>query len=380
VAIIFAGLLLRQRAQAAEETEHKNSALEAVGRLEDQIAKLSQKHAAEIEKLNAKGPRLHGVWNNSQTFWHLGRRGQEPMMQIGGWIDLTSSNTDEVIYLLTAYIDEQRSDIFIDVSVKPNIVNRDQVVLYMVPSLESDSTKPFAATVIVEDQHNRKYELPRHIFRATPGQAQIPQRPSLTALPLVGDQRLEAMEEHSKAPTVDPPHLQYGEGNSDEAFMISSEDDYTVRVQKHDWEQIRGLALVILNQRLSSLGSYRITIGTAQSFDARHDDYRDSVASRAIVIQKNEPIDASGIGRAIWFIRNDGKSDVLFIGEDNSHPLRWPVNDLSHKQMWKFSIRIDAESVRIGASPASPLKPIAFSVSLTWDVDIHILSLNKIYS
>jgi hypothetical protein len=43
-------------------------------------------------------------------------------MQIGGWIDLTSSNTDEVIYLLAAYVDGRRSDIFMDVAVKPNIV------------------------------------------------------------------------------------------------------------------------------------------------------------------------------------------------------------------------------------------------------------------
>jgi membrane protein implicated in regulation of membrane protease activity len=72
VAVIIAGLFLRQRVRTAEETEKKSSAIQAVGRLKNQIAKLNQEHTAEIEKLNAKGPRLHGVWNNSQTFWHLG--------------------------------------------------------------------------------------------------------------------------------------------------------------------------------------------------------------------------------------------------------------------------------------------------------------------
>jgi hypothetical protein len=99
------------------------------------------------------------------------------MMQIGGWIDLTSSNTDEVIYLLAAYIDGQRSEIFIGVAVKPNIVNRDQVMLFMVPPLETDATKPFTATVAVEDQYNRKYELPVHTFRATLGQPPPPLPP-----------------------------------------------------------------------------------------------------------------------------------------------------------------------------------------------------------
>lgn len=90
-------------------------------------------------------------------------------MQIGGWIDLTSSNTEEMIYLLAAYINGQRSDTFLDVEVKPNVVNHKMVMLYMVPPLEIDATKPFTATVVVEDQYNRKYELPNHTFRATPG-------------------------------------------------------------------------------------------------------------------------------------------------------------------------------------------------------------------
>jgi hypothetical protein len=138
-----------------------------------------REHEAELKAIEnkepkTKEPKLHSVWNNSQTFWHLGRRGQEPIMQIGGWIDLTSSNTEEVIYLLAAYIDGHRSDMSIDMAVKPNTVNREQVMLYMIPPLETDPTKPFTATVVVEDQYNRKYELPVQTFRATPGQPPPP--------------------------------------------------------------------------------------------------------------------------------------------------------------------------------------------------------------
>lgn len=96
------------------------------------------------------------------------------MMQIGGWIHLTSSNTDEVIYLLAAYIDGRQSDIFMDVAVKPHAVNEEQVVLYMVPPLETDATKPFTATIVVEDQYNRKHTLPVQSFRATSSQAPPP--------------------------------------------------------------------------------------------------------------------------------------------------------------------------------------------------------------
>jgi hypothetical protein len=98
----MAGLLFRQRARTAEEIAQKSSAIQSLRNAEDRIVKLTEKHVAEIESLNSKGPRLHGVWNNAQTFWHLGRHGDDPMMQIGGWIDLTSSNTKDVLYLLAA--------------------------------------------------------------------------------------------------------------------------------------------------------------------------------------------------------------------------------------------------------------------------------------
>jgi membrane protein implicated in regulation of membrane protease activity len=168
VTVIVTGLLFRQRARTADEVKQRSSANQAVSRLENQIAKLNQEHASEMEALNAKSAKLHGVWNNSQTYWHLGRKGQEPMMQIGGWIDLTSFNTEDVTYLLAAYISGKRSDMFMDVAVKPNMVNCEQVMLHMVPPLETDDSKPFTATIVVEDQYNRKYELPVHTFRATP--------------------------------------------------------------------------------------------------------------------------------------------------------------------------------------------------------------------
>jgi membrane protein implicated in regulation of membrane protease activity len=173
-AAVFAGLFLRQRARTKQESAQSNSLLQKVGQMEEQIGTVNREHLAELETLRAKEPRLHGVWNNSQTFWHLGRKGQEPMMQIGGWIDLTSANTEEILYLLAAYINGQRSDIFMDVAVKPHMVNRAQVVLYMVPPLETETTKPFTATIVVEDQFNRKHELPTQTFRATPGPSPVP--------------------------------------------------------------------------------------------------------------------------------------------------------------------------------------------------------------
>lgn len=156
VAAILMGIFLRQRAKTAEQKA------------------LNEEFTVEIETLKTKEPRLHGVWNQSQAFWHMGRHGEAPAMQIGGWIDLTSSNTKEVMFLLAAYISERRSQMFTDVEVKPNVVNRCMVMLFMVPPLETDAMKPYDATIVVEDQYNRKFSLPLQRFRATPGQTQFP--------------------------------------------------------------------------------------------------------------------------------------------------------------------------------------------------------------
>jgi hypothetical protein len=143
---------------------------------------------------------------------------------------------------------------------------------------------------------------------------------------------------------------------------------------------LRGLVLLVSNERLSWIAKYRITVYTAQSFDARYEDFRDSVGFKAIVIQKNEPIEASGIGRAIWLIRREANSDQLFVGEDNTSPLKWPPNDPSTTQMWKLAIGIDAETLATPTNPSRPLQHVKFSFSVTWDKQASEFSLNKIYT
>lgn len=154
----------------------RNSYLEANAKEEGHwqtVASVLRMHRDRLEEklaeIERKEPKLHGVWNQAQAFWHMGRHGEEPMTQIGGWIDLTSSNTKDNLFLLAAYVDGRRSDTFIDVPVKPNIVNREVVMLFFHPPLGTFEGKPFEATIVVEDQFNRKYELSRQSFRATPG-------------------------------------------------------------------------------------------------------------------------------------------------------------------------------------------------------------------
>jgi uncharacterized cupin superfamily protein len=138
--------------------------------LQQQFAELqAEKHRQEqqIAELTSRGPRLHGVWSNSQSFWHMDRKGAEQVMQIGGRIQLTSSNTDEVLHLLAGYIEGQRLDLSEPVSIRPDLIEDEQVVLCMKPAPEADVTRSFTATIVLEDHQNRLHTLPRHSFRPT---------------------------------------------------------------------------------------------------------------------------------------------------------------------------------------------------------------------
>lgn len=213
MAAVFGGLFLRQKSRTREESAQKDSAVKDARQLKEQIEKLEQQHGAEIDRLKSNEPRLHAVWRENQTFWGDGRKGEEPLMQIGGWIDLTSSNTEEVLFLLAAYIEGQRSDIFMEVAVKPHMVNREQVVLYMIPPLATDATKPFSATIVVEDQYNRRHVLPTHSFRGIGKQRPVPAAAAEKAGPVLltswrGDSAWGWASAH---PDMDPIYVIRGE-------------------------------------------------------------------------------------------------------------------------------------------------------------------------
>lgn len=346
VGAIVAGLLFRQLARTAEEIAQKNSAAQSLRSAQSQIAKLNEAHAAEIEKLNSKEPRLHGVWNNMQTFWGMGRHGETPMMQIGGWIDLTSSNTKDTLHLLAAYIGDQRSQIFIGVGVEPGLVNRKQVVLYMVPPLTTDTTKPFTATIVVEDQFNRKYLLPTQEFRATSR--------SLTPLP--------AKAEELRQPDAPSDALAAGE------LIIKAPDDLAMRISHYQFQETRGLTLTVDNNRLNPIHQIRVIVAEAQSFDARHNTYRQGSNFSAAVVTAPNEIEPSCSGNPVLLIRKEASNNSLLAGNDFSHAMVWAQNDTSEVQRWRFTLRVMASTFPRNASEKSlPLKELSANIVVLWD-------------
>jgi hypothetical protein len=163
--------ILAVRCSQLESTADENSNLKSTN---EQLRNAVEGLEDRLAKAQSNQPLLHGVWKTSQTFWHLGRKDAQPIMQIGGWITLTTSRTPQPLQILAAYIDGHRAELFLPVTVPPFRTYDRQVVLLMLPPLEIDATKPFTATIVLEDQRNVLHELPRHEFRATPPPAPSP--------------------------------------------------------------------------------------------------------------------------------------------------------------------------------------------------------------
>lgn len=148
----------------------------------DVLKRKNEDLESQLAEFRSKGPKLHGVWNVSRSFWQLGWNANKPFMHICGWIKLSSSNTDESLILLAAYIGEHRADISEPVSVKPSLVTDEKITLFYDPPLSDNHAEPFITTIILEDHKNRKYELPSITFRPMP--VVIPPAPKPPLMPI----------------------------------------------------------------------------------------------------------------------------------------------------------------------------------------------------
>lgn len=174
-AALFAVYLYRRsRTELREEEQCTARLRQEAGIVQDQIKLIQRDHEAELAALKSKEPKLHGIWIPTQAYWAHGAHGTQAATQVVGWIDISSSNTKENIFLLAGYINGRRAQIFGDLTVKPGVVNKSQVFLFFWPPLETKEGEPFETTIVVEDQFNRKYELPKQEFHSTPGQKPVP--------------------------------------------------------------------------------------------------------------------------------------------------------------------------------------------------------------
>jgi CheY-like chemotaxis protein len=85
-------------------------------------------------------------------------------------------------------------------------------------------------------------------------------------------------------------------------LVIKSPDHFVVTIKQEDQSGVKGFLLNIINERLDTIGQYKLVILKAQSFDSRHNDYRENRTflhfSGAVPVL----IEPSCTGQSIWLI------------------------------------------------------------------------------
>jgi len=175
--------------------------------------------------------------------------------------------------------------------------------------------------------------------------------------------RLEGRKPAPRAAASAAPEIHAANGE----LILNSPDDIAVKVTPNEWQHLKGYIISVVNHRLGAINRVKFTVYSAQSFDTRHNAYRDGRDFNAFARIEPDPIDASHSGRGLWFVRKD-RGLPLLVGDDSDHPLRWPDADPATVQRWRLTIAIDSQTVPMKESDAIVLlRQVKMTLILTWD-------------
>jgi hypothetical protein len=349
LALTAVGYLLYRTYERYKEVQRESDVGHATNRtLVEQMQEKEREHKAALQTIQNNGPKIHVAWNKAQSIWGLGAVGTEPCMQIGGWAHISASDASEEILITDAYVEGTESRGMMPVKVHPRFVRYTQLMTFVAPVI-ARAGEPFKAKFVLVDHKNRKYVLEEHTFRFIGSQQQIDQ-----ALQ-TGKEEPALSADSSDTATV-------------EELIIKTLDDLTVRIRHYQFQETRGLTLVVDNNRLNPIHQIRVIVADAQSFDLHHNDYRQGSNFSAAVVTAPNVIQPSCSSNPILVIRKETSNKSLLAGNDFSHAMVWPENDTSEVERWRFTLRVMATtSPRNSSEKSLPLKELFVNIVLFWD-------------
>ena len=349
LALVAVGYCLYRVYMRYKEAQRESDACHATNlTLVERMQQKEKEHKIAMQAIQDDSPTLHVAWNKGQSIWGIGAVGTEPCMQIGGWAHISTSNISEEILITDAYIEGTESRGMMPIKVHPRFVRYTQLMTFVAPVV-GKAGEPFKGKFILVDHKNRKYVLEEHIFRFIGSQQQI-------------TQALQAGKDQS------PPSVGAPNASTDEELIIKAPDDLTMRICHYQFQETRGLTLVMDNNRLNAIHQIRVIVADAQSFDLHHNAYRQGSNFAAAVVTKPNAIQPSCSSSPILLVRKDPSNKSLLAGDDFSHAMVWPENDTSEVERWRFTLRVIATTLPRNASEkALPLKELFANLVLFWD-------------
>lgn len=137
--------------------------------------------------------------------------------------------------------------------------------------------------------------------------------------------------------------------------------------------------ITVDNNRLGAITKIIISITGAQSYDAVHNDFRNSTNFSLVRIHRPDIVQPSESTQRTWLVRKlklDTPANLL--AGDSSQQLIWPQNDKSEFQRWRLAIAVNAETVASQPNERTmPLRVVAFNVIVIWNSTTNEFFLEK---
>jgi hypothetical protein len=349
LALTAVAYLLYRTYERYKEVQRESDARHATDlTLVEHMQQKERENKAALQTIQNDGPKIHVAWNKTQSIWGLGAVGAKPCMQIGGWAHISASDATEEILITDAYIEGTESRGMMPVKVHPRFVRYTQLMTFVAPVI-AKAGEPFKGKFILVDHKNRKYVLEEHTFRFIGSEQQIAQ----------------ALQAGKDEPSLSADS---SDAASAEELIIKTPDDLTFRIRHYQFQQTRGLTLIVDNNRLNPIHQIRVIVADAQSFDPYHNAYRQGSNFSAAVVTAPNIIQPSCSSDPILLVRKETSSKSLLAGNDSSHAMVWPENDTSEAEQWRFTLRMIAmTSPRNSSEKSPPLKEFFANIVLFWD-------------
>jgi hypothetical protein len=168
-------------------------------------------------------------------------------------------------------------------------------------------------------------------------------------------------------PSITPVQQSIDDAEKKDVLTLESPDHFVVHIRRLEAQGTIGLMVKVDNNRLQPIQGVTIVINTAQSFDGRHQAFRDGYGFNPVRMTQSELVLPSTSGKDTWIIRKTPSSPHLFVGDDNTHLLIWPENDKAEVHDWRLSFAVIVQTKpKQNATDGAEFAKLETSLLLSW--------------
>jgi hypothetical protein len=293
-------------------------------------------------EVRKKKPEIYVAWHDSAG-WGIGGiwndSGMEQVLRLQGQVVISSSHLRESVTINRVELRgaEYAGPYFQMFQVAPGDTTT-HTLSYNFRGFIPERGKAFDANLTFIDIKGSRYPLKPTTLRAFPGPTLFPEVPT-------------------------PAQL-----HNNDSLVISSPDQFSLRIAKVDSGGIHGIEAQVENDRLTSIHQIRLILSDVSSFDSRHGAFREASVN-ARTFTRPDMIRPSTSGKPILLVWKSTHSARLVTGENNVlRELLWPDRDKAEIERWKLSLRVQAFASPVNSQEQSPpLGELSTEIIFTWN-------------